>query len=346
MRKAVANCAVCGVLSYLTSVTSVRADEAGSTTRCEVVVEAPVDRAWAAFTTKDGIESWMVPHAEIDLRVGGTMCTNYNAAGVIGDEGTIENTILCFEPQRMLSIKATKPPAGFAFKDQIESMWSVIYFEPLGLNRTRVRVVGMGYGADEASQKMREHFDKGNAWTLEKLRQRFARPDAAEQSGATLKLLRALVGGEWIAEKVRPDGRLLRARTIWDEGPGGKCVSARGWIGGEDGMFLHGSLQAWLEPVRGAVVFQNLDENGGIARGEIRMPTPNLLQWDWDILSATGETTSYQVDMTLEDPSHLRFIVKKPTKDRPAQELVNLLYTRVDEAPAVFKHVRASAASP
>ena len=61
----------------------------------EGMIQAPVDAVWAAFTTKEGQESWNVAHAEIDLRIGGVMRTHYDAAGRIGDPNTIENTILC-----------------------------------------------------------------------------------------------------------------------------------------------------------------------------------------------------------------------------------------------------------
>ena len=56
------------------------------------MIEAPVDSVWAAFTTKEGQESWNVAHAEIDLKIGGKMRTHYDAAGRIGDSNTIENT--------------------------------------------------------------------------------------------------------------------------------------------------------------------------------------------------------------------------------------------------------------
>ena len=68
----------------------------------EGMIGAPVDAVWAAFTTKEGQESWNVAHAEIDLKIGGKMRTHYDPAGRIGDPNTIENTILCFEPKRML----------------------------------------------------------------------------------------------------------------------------------------------------------------------------------------------------------------------------------------------------
>src|SRR5205814_9160179 len=95
------------------------------------VVDAPVQEVWNALTTSAGAESWMVAHAEIDLKVGGTMRTHYSKEGKLGDPGTIENMIICYDPQRMLSIKTTKTPERFPFKNAIQQMWTVIYLDPL-----------------------------------------------------------------------------------------------------------------------------------------------------------------------------------------------------------------------
>ena len=138
------------------------------------VVEASLDNVWAAFTTTAGIKSWMVPHADIELKVGGKMRTHYDKNGTLGDENSIENTILSFDPKRMLSIKATKAPKNFPFKKSIEGMWTVIYFEAMGAKQTKLTIVGLGFCDDEESQKLRRHFDAGNAYTLKKLQKRFA----------------------------------------------------------------------------------------------------------------------------------------------------------------------------
>jgi uncharacterized protein YndB with AHSA1/START domain len=92
----------------------------------EGVVQASLDEVWKAFTTNKGQESWNVAHAEIDLRVGGKMRTHYSPKGKLGDSGTIENTILSYDPKRMLSIKVSKTPKGFPFPKAIKSMWTVI----------------------------------------------------------------------------------------------------------------------------------------------------------------------------------------------------------------------------
>lgn len=145
----------------------------------EGVIDAPIAAVWRAFTTKEGLESWMVPHADIDLRVGGKMRTNYDPEGRIGDENTIENTILSFEPERMLSIKATKPPASFPYKNAIKDTWSVMYFDELREDQTRLRIAGLGYGESDEAQQMRAFFQQGNAWTLDRLRTHFAGADDA-----------------------------------------------------------------------------------------------------------------------------------------------------------------------
>jgi len=68
-------------------------------------IPAPLDQVWAAFTTKAGLESWMAFRAEINLRIGGKMRTRYDANGTVDDATAIENTILSYEPKRMISFR-------------------------------------------------------------------------------------------------------------------------------------------------------------------------------------------------------------------------------------------------
>lgn len=141
----------------------------------EGTVNAPLDDVWKAFSTSDGLKAWLAPHAEIDLHVGGLMRTNYNAAGSLGDPATIENTVLSFEPRRMLSIRVSKPPQNFPFPIAVRQMWTVIYFDPVGTTQTRVREVSLGFTSEPESQRMRDFFQQGNATTLSQLQRHFNR---------------------------------------------------------------------------------------------------------------------------------------------------------------------------
>lgn len=101
------------------------------------------------------------------------MRTNYSARGSLGDPQTIENTVLSFDPKRMLSIQVSGIPAGFPFPGAIRHMWTVVYLDPVGADRTRVRVVGLGFRPDAESRRMRAFFERGNAVTLQQLQRRF-----------------------------------------------------------------------------------------------------------------------------------------------------------------------------
>ncbi len=140
----------------------------------EGVVNAPVAVVWNAWTTSAGLKSWLAPQAEIDLRIDGLMRSNYDANGSLGDPGTIENRILAFEPERMLSIRVAKAPEKFPFKEQISDMWTVLYFQDTPDGKTLLRIVGLGFRSNEESQKMKEYFKRGNAFTLTQLQKRFA----------------------------------------------------------------------------------------------------------------------------------------------------------------------------
>jgi uncharacterized protein YndB with AHSA1/START domain len=141
---------------------------------CEVVVDAPAAAVWAAWTTKEGMESWQVAHAEIDLKLGGKIRTHYDVNGRLDDPNGIENIILAFEPNRLISTRVGKAPENFPFKEAIKSVWHVISLEDAGPGRTRVRVAGLGYGDDDESRRMRAFFTRGNAYTLKKLQEHFA----------------------------------------------------------------------------------------------------------------------------------------------------------------------------
>ncbi len=149
----------------------------------EVQIDASIDDIWAAFTTTAGLQSWVAPLADIDFRVGGKWRANYNADGKLGDATTIENTILSYDPRRMLSLKATGFPKDFPFEDAAKNTWSIFYFESVSETQTKITVVGLGYDETEQSRKMRSFFESANQYSLEQL-------------GAAMKKLQASRGSQ------------------------------------------------------------------------------------------------------------------------------------------------------
>ena len=134
----------------------------------EAVVNAPVEAVWRAWTTKAGLEAWLVAKTEIDLKVGGAWRTSYSKDSNLNDDMAIHQTILSFDPGRMFSFRTTKTPQGFPFPG-ITNAWTVLYFESAGSGKTRVIARMMGFVDDEPSRNMRAFFERGNRSELDKL---------------------------------------------------------------------------------------------------------------------------------------------------------------------------------
>lgn len=171
-----------------------RLDDGSRVLRHEVVVAAALEDVWPAFTTAEGWESWAVPFAHVDLRVGGIIETSYDPGAKRGDAGNIHNRILSFLPYRMLSIQAVQAASGFAYADLLPSLHSVIEFEAVDDTHTRVMMSGVGYRDGDGYDALLEFFRQGNAWTFDRLHRRFDEgplnwntepPNAAPESKTT-----------------------------------------------------------------------------------------------------------------------------------------------------------------
>ena len=141
----------------------------------EATINAPVSAVWNVWASSEGYKSLGVAQADVDLRIGGLIRSHYRATGVLGDEETIVNRILAYEPQRMIAIRIERPPKTFPFKEAWKKTWTVVTLTAVGDNRTHVRAASMGFGTDEESVAMRRFFESGNASTLKSLQDHFER---------------------------------------------------------------------------------------------------------------------------------------------------------------------------
>ena len=55
----------------------------------EGFINAATPEVWRLFTTAEGYQLTGVAHAEVDLKVGGSIRTHYDPKGRLGDAGTI-----------------------------------------------------------------------------------------------------------------------------------------------------------------------------------------------------------------------------------------------------------------
>jgi uncharacterized protein YndB with AHSA1/START domain len=135
----------------------------------EVLMEGSVDEIWPMITTKKGMESWMVAHAEVDLRAGGLLRTNHDPKGRIGDAQTVTNRIKIVTPKRLFSFEVTEAPAKFPLAGPVVGTWYEVTLIPQGPKRTRIRCVGRGFEGGPMGYAMRVFFERGSDWALEQL---------------------------------------------------------------------------------------------------------------------------------------------------------------------------------
>lgn len=136
----------------------------------EFTVDAPVQKVWDAYTTKKGYEKWAVPLAKFDLKVGGSIKTNYNAAGTIGDSTTIVTHIINYVPQRLLTLQAEISENFPQFmKEDAKDFYNVIYFDEVEDGRTHIKSFGIGYKNNPQYLSLMDFFITANEETLLKL---------------------------------------------------------------------------------------------------------------------------------------------------------------------------------
>jgi uncharacterized protein YndB with AHSA1/START domain len=130
----------------------------------EVTVPAPLSEVWKAFTTSEGLSTWLTPGAVVDLREGGEWTAHFPGGSTGG--GTIlsfvpekELVLSALAPDRFPTVRATRTKARFSFEAQGSS--------------TVVRLTQTGWKEGEEWVKAYEYLTVGNAQLLATLHHRF-----------------------------------------------------------------------------------------------------------------------------------------------------------------------------
>jgi uncharacterized protein YndB with AHSA1/START domain/uncharacterized protein YciI len=136
------------------------------------IVAAPVEKVWWAWTTADGIKSFLAPDAKIELRVGGAYEIYFVPSAPEGSRGSEGCQVLAYLPREMLAFSWSAPPSMPAVRKMFTQV--VVAFEPLDADRTRVRLVHHGWGSGPKWDQAYAYFDKAWAGVLGALSQHFA----------------------------------------------------------------------------------------------------------------------------------------------------------------------------
>ena len=125
--------------------------------------DAPVADVWAAYTTAEGWQGWAAPQASVDLRVGGTILTNYDPDAELGGPGTNTLHIVNYVPEEVLTLRAELSDNWpEIMKEDADRMSNVVVFRSHGDALTQVVSYGIGYRDVPEYDRLLAFFSEAN----------------------------------------------------------------------------------------------------------------------------------------------------------------------------------------
>lgn len=147
--------------------------------RESVIVDAPVDAAWKAFTTTEGFTRWAVPSGEVTPGNGGALEWSFDKAFKAGNPMNVLNRIDVYLPDQLIVWHNEHVPAGGPMDpDVFGKVRNLIAFEAVDPTHTRVTQTVVGFGDDAKFDALYQHLRSGNASYLEMLANNFHETDA------------------------------------------------------------------------------------------------------------------------------------------------------------------------
>lgn len=146
-------------------------DDGTRTLAHSAIVDAPPEKVWEAFSTREGWKSWGVAFAEMDVRVGGTIESGYVPGAEAGDPRNIVHRILALVPNRLMVTRVEKAPEGGPVgMDVLGRLWAVYELEELDEGRTRLTISGHGYRDGQPDDGIIAFFEQANTASIEMMR--------------------------------------------------------------------------------------------------------------------------------------------------------------------------------
>jgi uncharacterized protein YndB with AHSA1/START domain len=142
----------------------------------ETVVLSPIEEAWWAWTTSDGLASWWAKESWIELRIGGAYELYFLPDEQRGWQGTEGCRVLSFRPPEMLSTSWNFPPTIPEIRS--EHTWIVLRFVRVAPNETRVVMDQLGWKTGPAWEAGWKYFDEAWSAVLDAFRTRFPKRPA------------------------------------------------------------------------------------------------------------------------------------------------------------------------
>jgi hypothetical protein len=138
--------------------------------RIESIIPASPNAVWKAFATEEGLKKWVAPVVALDLRVGGTLSTQYDKKASIGSPGTIRLGIVHYLEGELITYKVNLTDS-FKAKARAEdqNLQEIIQIVPWTNGTTKVISSMIGWGTGKEWDDTYNFFAKGNVWSYQQL---------------------------------------------------------------------------------------------------------------------------------------------------------------------------------
>lgn len=138
--------------------------------RIETVVPASTESVWKAWTAPQELSKWIAPVVAIDLKIGGTISTNYDPKATLGSAGTIRLPIVNYIEKQLITFKVnlneTFPKIT---REQDGNLQEIVQIVDLGDGKTRIVSSMVGWGTGKDWDQTYDFFARGNEWTYRQL---------------------------------------------------------------------------------------------------------------------------------------------------------------------------------
>ena len=132
--------------------------------RESIMVEAPRDAVWLAFTDDRLFAKWAVPVVHITPGNGGLIEFGLAPDSKIGDAMNVRNRIDIFLPDELLAFHNEFVPAGGPFDPPtFATVRTMLTFEDAGDGHTKVTQTVVGFGEGAKYDQLYDHLRGGNA---------------------------------------------------------------------------------------------------------------------------------------------------------------------------------------
>jgi uncharacterized protein YndB with AHSA1/START domain len=294
----------------------------------EQVIDAPVAKVWPAWTTSEGVRSFLGINANIELKLGGRYEFLFLPGETVGNQGGEGNQVLSYVPERMVSFTWNAPPQFPSMR--LHRTFVVLEFEADG-DQTKLRLRHAGWRSGGEWDAVYAYFERVWPSVLGACAAHFKDPSAVREIPAAAQQtdLRALdkiaemVGGTWRGEVQGPTGPML-VEFRYERHPDGEGVVGVGVIGKGLPTAVHVRNQFGWDPIAKGVYYLDSHNSRTVYFGHATLDGEDIL---FTFGPAGQPTPSFGSRARLVDKDTYQAIIR----DRDGNEQVGLTLKRTPE---------------